>query len=350
MSWEDFLSDSEMISALRKNKMNYPTEIQAESLLNSCEYHQDIIISSKTGSGKTLCFAIPLLLSIVKNEGLQGLIISPTRELCMQITSHIQAINYKELTIQTLIGGMAHEKQERLLKRKPEIIIGTPGRLWEYVIDRQNDYVRTMDKIKFLVIDEADRMIQMGHFKELRLMLKYMDSPEEVPREIAVSQMNGNVVDLNFAYEAEESDIGKSAKVKKVKRQTFVISATMTIDGYSRKAFGGKLGRFKDSGENIMEKLTKTVNFRGKPKIIDLTASSKMPEGLEEFIILCRDEQKNSFLHYVLTAYPGTKTIIFTNTISASRKLVYFLRYLDYKVSKLDGKMPQRDRLNKLEK
>ena len=71
---------------------------------------------------------------------------------------------------------MSHEKQERLIKRKPEIVIGTPGRLWEYIKDRQNDYIRSICDIKFLVIDEADRMIQMGHFKELRLLINYIEN------------------------------------------------------------------------------------------------------------------------------------------------------------------------------
>ena len=84
--------------------------------------------------------------------------------------------------------------------------------------------------------------------------------------------------------------------------------------------------------------------------MVDLTTSSKLPEKLKEYIILCRDEQKNNFLHYVLKDFPNTKTIVFTNKISTSRRLVNYLKNLDYTVSKLDGKMAQRDRLNKIEK
>ena len=188
----------------------------------------------------------------------------------------------------------------------------------------------------------------MGHFKELRLILQYIDNPERVPKETATSEVHGNVVDLNFCYEEQPEII--PVKISKIKRQTFVVSATMTIAKSAGKSFTGKLGRFKDSGEDIMEKLNKTVNFRGNPKVVDLTTESKLPEGLKEYMILCRDQEKPTYLHYVLSDHPGIKCIIFTNTISASRKLVYLLRYLDYKVSKLDGKMPQRDRLNKLEK
>ena len=240
---------------------------------------------------------------------------------------------------------MSHEKQERLIKRKPEIVIGTPGRLWEYIKDRQNDYIRSICDIKFLVIDEADRMIQMGHFKELRLLINYIESPDSVPKESAVVSAVNNVVDLNFEFFEENTENLK----KKIKRQTFVISATMTIEKSARKAFAGKLGKFKDNGEDIMEKLNKTIKFRGKPKLIDLTTASKLPEGLKEYIILCQDPQKNSYLHYVLSEF-STKIIIFVNTISASKKIVNFLKYLDYKVSKIDGKMAQKDRLNKLEK
>jgi ATP-dependent RNA helicase DDX24/MAK5 len=345
MSWESLIDDPALISALKSNNMPVPTEIQFRSLPHSLKYRQDLIISSKTGSGKTLCFGIPILHHSSKSETLQTLIISPTRELCLQIESHLKAINFKNLTILTLIGGISHEKQERLLKRKPEVLIGTPGRLWEFIKDRQNDYVRSISSIKFLVIDEADRMIQLGHFRELRLLLKYIQNPELVPKEEAHLEEHDGIVDLNFALEIQENE-------KKVlnKRQTFVISATMTIDKSTRKAFSGKLGRFKDEGEDIMEKLHSVISFRHKPKLIDLTTDSKLPEGLEEFIVLCSDDQKNSLLHYTLSLYQGTKAIIFTNTISTSRKLVQFLKYLDFKVSKLDGKMQQRDRLKKLDK
>jgi ATP-dependent RNA helicase DDX24/MAK5 len=345
MNWEDYINDPVLISQLRSNNMPFPTDVQKASLLPSCNYRQDLIISSKTGSGKTLCFAIPLLLFTSKSQSLQSLIISPTRELCLQISAHISALNYKSLNILTLIGGISHEKQERLIKRKPEIIIATPGRLWEFIKDRQNDYVRTVPQIRFLVVDEADRMMQMGHFKELRFVLSYIYNPETIPKEMTVSESHGNVVDLNFAYEGQEVQ-----ETNKKKIQTFVISATMTIEKASRKAFSGKLGKFKDKGEDIMEKLTKMIQFRGKPKLIDLTTEHKLPEGLTENIILCQDEEKGSFLYYLLKRFAGTKAIIFTNTISASRKLISFLRYLDFKVSKLDGKMQQRDRLKKLEK
>ena len=348
MSWESLIDDPALITALKSNQMPGPTEIQERSLIFSLKYRQDLIISSKTGSGKTLCFGIPIL-SLTEHSGtLQSLIISPTRELCLQIDAHLKAINYKNLNILTLIGGISHDKQERLLKRKPEVIVGTPGRIWEFIKDRQNDYVRSIPLVKFLVIDEADRMIQLGHFRELRMIIDYIENPDLVPKEEALAEEHDGIIDLNFAVELEKTD--KKSNASPVKRQTFIISATMTIDKSSRKAFSGKLGRFKDDGEDIMEKLYSIVKFRNKPKLIDLTSTTRLPEGLKEFIILCSDDQKAGLLHYCLELYKGVKTIIFTNTISAERKLVQFLRYLDFKVSKLDGKMQQRDRLKKLEK
>lgn len=347
MNWESLLDDSALISALRSNSMPNPTEIQCKSLPHSLNYRQDLIISSKTGSGKTLCFGIPILKFTEKTSAVQSLIISPTRELCLQIEAHLKAVNYKNLGILTMIGGISHEKQERLLKRKPEILIATPGRLWEFIKDRQNDYVRTVSEVKFLVIDEADRMIQMGHFKELRLILQFLDDPSVVAKEVAVMEEKDGVVDLNFFV---DEDAGKAKGVRKSKRQTFVVSATMSIEKSKRKAFSGKLGRFKDEGEDMLEKLDSVVKFRGKPKLIDLTTTARLPDGLKEYIILCTDNQKHSLLHYTLKLFPSTKSIIFTNTISQTRKLVQFLRYLEFKVSKLDGKMQQRDRLKKLEK
>jgi ATP-dependent RNA helicase DDX24/MAK5 len=112
-----------------------------------------MVIAAKTGQGKTLCFGIPILDLLLRRvekvghedeefDSIKALIMSPTRELAMQIASMIEAVipseNDKQIKVCTLVGGMSIDKQKRLLSYKPTIIVATPGRLWELMTDHED--------------------------------------------------------------------------------------------------------------------------------------------------------------------------------------------------------------------
>ena len=104
---------------------------------------------------------------------------SPTRELAIQIKDHIEAVipveNQSQIKIAALVGGMSIQKQIRLLSYKPTIIVATPGRLWELMSEHMIPYlIKGLPMIDVLVLDEADRMIADGHFKELRDILAHI--------------------------------------------------------------------------------------------------------------------------------------------------------------------------------
>jgi len=108
-----------------------------------------------------------------------GLIMSPTRELAIQIKDHIEAVVPPEFSqqikIAALVGGMSIQKQIRLLSYKPTIIVATPGRLWELMSDKMDPYLlNSLPMIDVLVLDEADRMIADGHFKEMNHILAHI--------------------------------------------------------------------------------------------------------------------------------------------------------------------------------
>jgi ATP-dependent RNA helicase DDX24/MAK5 len=112
-------------------------------------------------------------------DSVKALIISPTRELAIQIKDMIEAVIPTEYTDQIktccLVGGMSIQKQQRLLSYKPAIIISTPGRLWELMDDKMEPYLTNgLPMIDVLVLDEADRMIADGHFKELSKILGHI--------------------------------------------------------------------------------------------------------------------------------------------------------------------------------
>lgn len=191
-NWLAFDMSEELAEALTANNFVKPTEVQSQSLahLNS---HVDMVVAAKTGQGKTLVFGIPIMDLLVKRlvkEGLgeeegegyksvKALIMSPTRELALQIKDHLSAIvpiQYQsKIKVCPIVGGMSVQKQERLLSYEPTIIIATPGRLWELMNDKMNPYlVSSLPMIDVLVLDEADRMIEDGHFKEMRSILDFI--------------------------------------------------------------------------------------------------------------------------------------------------------------------------------
>lgn len=378
MEWEEVLHNLALISLLKAQGMQRPTEIQAKVLPPAVEYKQDLIIAAKTGSGKTLCFGIPLMLTTEKGGGLQGLVICPTRELCLQLETHLKNINFPGLNILSLIGGLSVEKQERLIARRPEIVISTPGRLWELISERQNEYLLTTPLVKSLVIDEADRMMEMGHFNELKFILEFIYKGTSMRADPPVQEDPGGVVDLNFGFKIEidsahfmfggtdfkeflvdsktaqktmkklkKQEKAAAVSTKPVKRQTFLVSATLTAENQLRKNL---YKTKKKATESVLEKLMKTVQFRGKPRIIDLTDTGSIPTSLSDYKIPCTDLQKLPLLHYLLSQYTSQKTIVFTNSIPSAKTLSKTLQKLSYSISKLEGKMNQKNRLTKIEK
>lgn len=117
--------------------------------------------AAETGSGKTLAFALPILARLLphKGEGPQALVVAPSRELAFQVRDHfVAAAKHTGLKVVALVGGLAIPKQRRLLAARPEIIVATPGRLWELITLAELKF-ETLKGLRFLVIDEADRMV-----------------------------------------------------------------------------------------------------------------------------------------------------------------------------------------------
>lgn len=154
-NWSGFNISEEIVDTLVANNFVRPTEVQRQSLVY-LDSHVDMVIAAKTGQGKTLTFGIPIVDLLVKrlskpgkdDEGfksIKALIMSPTRELALQIKDHISAIipvDYQEkIKVCPIVGGMSIQKQQRLLSYEPTIIIATPGRLWELLNEQMNPYL-----------------------------------------------------------------------------------------------------------------------------------------------------------------------------------------------------------------
>ena len=276
-AWNTLGLSSETLSSLANMKFAQPTAIQSSSIPEILAGH-DVIGKASTGSGKTLAYGIPILEHYLdqlrkKAPGQEkteesapiALIMSPTRELAHQLSEHLTTLcsgsTADAPNIATLTGGLSIQKQQRLLAHA-HIVIGTPGRLWE-VISGGQGLVSKLKQIKFLVIDEADRLLSEGHFKEAEEILNALDREDE--------NEEGETVPAN------------------PDRQTLVFSATFH-KGLQQKLAGKGKGKFMNSDlldtKESMEYLLKKLNFREPtPRFIDVNPASQMAEGLKEGLI-----------------------------------------------------------------
>lgn len=159
----------DFIDMLKNNGISEPTDIQVEAIPKLLE-GEDIIAQSQTGTGKTLAFILPMLQRInIASPYIQGLIITPTRELSIQITKEVEKYApYIGVNVLALYGGQDVERQIKRLKGSPHLVIGTPGRIADHILRKTVDF----SHISMLVLDEADVMLNMGFIREVEYIIK----------------------------------------------------------------------------------------------------------------------------------------------------------------------------------
>ena len=289
-AWSSLHLSSRTISSLARMKFLQPTAIQQSAIPEILSGH-DVIGKAPTGSGKTLAFGIPIYEHYIKKvqseapsakaEGREqqhhplALILSPTRELAHQLSAHIINLcstpSSEKLSIATVTGGLSMLKQQRQIAYA-DVIIGTPGRLWE-VISGSQHVLDSLRRVKFLVLDEADRLLSEGHFKEVEEILNILDRTIEMD-------------------EKEKSEV--ELIDWKQQRQTLVFSATFQKDlqqklaGKAKSTAGDLVGK-----RESLEYLLQRVNFREeRPKFIDVNPVAPMASGLKEGIVECAGTEK----------------------------------------------------------
>ncbi|KAM7293060.1 ATP-dependent RNA helicase DDX24 [Ixodes scapularis] len=324
-AWLNCYVPEPVLKALAELNFTQPTPIQAQTLPSAIRDHMDVMGAAETGSGKTLAFGIPILHHIAEQKArigdgpmsLQALVLTPTRELAIQVKQHLQAAaKYTGIGVVNVIGGLSADKQLRLLKRRPEIVVATPGRLWE-LVDQNTPHLSDVSNVRYLVIDEADRMVEKGHFEDLTRLL---------------ALMNADRVD--------------GAK----RRQNFVFSATLTMVHDLPQRLKHKARKRKLSEKDKLEQLMRIIGVSAKPKVVDLTRKLGTAESLRESRIVCSSiEDKDSRLYYFLLAHPG-RTLVFCNSIDSVRRLVSVLDLLQCSPLPLHAQMQQRQRLKNLDR
>lgn len=166
MKFSDLKIDPRVLKALEEMKFSDMTAIQEKTIpagLNG----KDVIGEAMTGSGKTAAFGVPLIQKMEKQRGVQALVVTPTRELAVQVGNELRKFSkYVGLSVALVYGGVGYEPQIMQV-RQSEIVVGTPGR----IIDLMQQGLLSLGKVKVLVLDEADRMLDMGFIDDVKQII-----------------------------------------------------------------------------------------------------------------------------------------------------------------------------------
>lgn len=254
-----------ILEILDRLNFKVPTPIQEKSIPPALE-GKDMIGIAQTGTGKTLAFAVPMIQAALR--GKQGLVVAPTRELALQINEVLHKVGVS-LGVRTavLIGGESTHRQIQALRRNPQIVIGTPGR----IIDHLEQRTVSFKSIATLVLDEADRMLDMGFAPQLKHIL------QQLPRE----------------------------------RQTMLFSATMPQD--------------------IVVMAQAYMRF---PVRIEIARSGTPPAKITHELFFVERHDKPRLLEKIIDEYRGS-ILIFSRTKHGARKITSGIRVLRHTVSEL---------------
>ena len=252
----------ELVRAVAEEGYERPTPIQQEAIPLALA-GRDLIGSAQTGTGKTAAFILPILQRLARGGAartLRALILVPTRELAEQVLQSARAYGrHIDLTAAAVYGGVGMEPQTRALKHGADIVVATPGRLLDHMERGHVDYSR----LEVLVLDEADRMLDMGFAPDVRRILAAL--PDE--------------------------------------RQTMLFSATVSaeVDALARTALAGHAS-------------------------VEIGRRAQPADGIEHVIVAADKVRKRDVLARILQAKPAGQTLIFTRTKYGADKLATFLR------------------------
>ncbi len=203
LSFQDLGLSEAMLKALEKKGYGYPTTIQQLAIPSFMEW-KDVIAKAPTGTGKTFAFGIPMIEHIDGNdESVQGLILAPTRELAIQIGDELRGLltYYQGIRVAVLYGGAGIGGQIKQLERKPQIVVATPGRL----MDHYNRKTIRLDKIQTVVLDEADRMLDMGFFKDVTRIIEKVKNRKNLG--LFSATISQEVMTVSWMYQRDEVEI-----------------------------------------------------------------------------------------------------------------------------------------------
>ena len=203
LTFADLGLSAEVLQALEQKGYGYPTKIQAEAIPPFMEW-KDVIAKAPTGTGKTFAFGIPMIEHIdAGSEDLQGLILAPTRELAIQIGDELRGLLTfsKKIRVAVVYGGAKIESQIKQLEKHPQIVVATPGRL----MDHYKRKTLRLDRVQTVVLDEADRMLDMGFFDDVTHIIEKIKNRRNLG--LFSATISQEVMTVSWMYQRDEVEI-----------------------------------------------------------------------------------------------------------------------------------------------
>lgn len=200
----------ETLSAIADMGFYDPTSIQSQTIPVMMDWY-DVIAKAPTGTGKTSAFGIPIIEHLeADNPGIQALILCPTRELALQITDEMNnlAATRKNVRAIAVYGGQPIERQLDQLKKRPQIVVATPGRL----IDHLHRRTLQLDHVHTVILDEADRMLDMGFIHDVRRILDMMPKVSQIAMFSAT--LSRSVMDVSWIYQRDVVELSVEEDVE----------------------------------------------------------------------------------------------------------------------------------------
>ncbi len=263
--FSDFALHERLLKALERLELRTPTPVQ-QQFIPAALTGRDVQASAETGSGKTAAYLLPILhrmlLAPQPLTATRALILLPTRELALQVDKHCRDLaSFTQIKTGTLVGGTSYTEQKALIRKNPEFIIGTPGRVQEHL----HKGALKLDELEFLVLDEADRMLDMG-FRD---------------------------------------DVLSIVRACSVRRQTMLLSATLVHDGIGRIA-----------GEVLRD-----------PVIVAIGTHRAEHSSIAQQVILADDPgHKKQLVNWLIANSDFNKALVFTNTRENAEEVAAFLQ------------------------
>ena len=200
----------EILFNLKSLNLVKPTPVQQRAIVPGFE-GKDILAIANTGTGKTAAFGIPIIQRLNENKSLSALILSPTRELSIQIGKHLRELMGNNISIKSavLIGGDSMKKQIELIKKKPRIIIGTPGRIYDHI----NRKTLNLKSINILVLDETDRMLDLGFIQQIQKIINFLPSKKQTLLFSATLPKNIRNISTKYLFNPVNISVEKKEKI-----------------------------------------------------------------------------------------------------------------------------------------
>ena len=319
--FKDLPISSKTIQGLNSSKYFNLTPIQRSTLPHSLG-GRDILAASKTGSGKTLCFLIPILENLyrdgwVKEEGLAALILLPTRELAIQIFEVINKIGkYHNFSVGMVIGGNDYEK-EKYIVNNMNILIGTPGRVLQHMSE---SYMFNADNLKMLVIDEADRILDEGFEEELLKLLNYLPKNRQT---------------LLFSATLTRN-LKRLVKIHMNSPEYINLSNTDSVLNAIENINKNELSIMKINNNNDINNNNNNLNNNNSNDLL-------IPKNLNQFYTIVEPEDRVNILYSFLKTHKTSKCLVFVSSRKQVRYFTEIFKYLKLGMLFLDihGKQKQ---------